>query len=135
MTDKFPEAFERFTEVVSIKNIDTWNKLEFSFGKWQGYAPTRKQLNALATQARKLGIETTEYTTRKQSYKPITKTRPLIEQQMEVTRETQFSNEYTTFKAWNEKSARTTAYQRRIANYIRNHPNATLAEARGHRVK
>lgn len=136
MPDKFPEAFERFTDVILVNKIKTWNQLQLVFGSWAGskWVPTSKQLNALATQARKLGIETTEYPKRKQINKPIIQTRPL-EQQIEAVREKQFSKEYNTFKVWKENTARTTAYQRRIINYMKTHPNAKLAEARGHKTK
>jgi hypothetical protein len=137
MTDKFPEAFERFTETVSIKKIKTWKQLQLTFGSWAGskWVPTSKQLDALAIQARKLGIETTGYRTIEEHIRAIFKTRPIIEQQREVQREKGFSKSYSSFNVWMEKTTRTTAYQRRVINYIRNHPNATLAEARGHSKK
>jgi hypothetical protein len=53
-----------------------------------------------------------------------------IEQQGSI-----FSSNYVSFQVWQERTKRTTAYERRIINYLRNHPNATLREARGHRAK
>jgi hypothetical protein len=141
MTDKFPEAFHRFTDVVSVRNIKTWKQLQLAFGSWGGkkWIPTSKQLDGLAIQARKLGIETTEYQTREEKVKAIfqtaKETRIAIEQQKEAQREKGFSKSYNSFNVWMEKTTRTTSYQRRVISYIRTHPNATLAEARGHRAK
>lgn len=137
MTDKFPEAFARFTHVVSVRNIKTWKQLQLAFGSWAGkkWRPTRKQLDGLAIQARKLGIETRRYRTREEQIRAIFKPRPTIQQQKEVQREKGFSKSYSSFNVWMEKTTRTTAYQRRIINYIITHPNATLAEARGHKTK
>ncbi len=53
-----------------------------------------------------------------------------------VEREVGFSIVYMDFNQWLAKATtRTSAYQRRVINYIRNHPNASLAEARGHKAK
>jgi len=59
MTDKFPEAFNRFKEDVNVRNIKTWKQLQLAFGSWAGkkWVPTGKQLDGLAIQARKLGIK------------------------------------------------------------------------------
>lgn len=137
MTDKFPEAFERFTDNVSIRNIKTWKQLELAFGHWAGrkWVPTSKQLHGLAIQARKLGIEPARYPTRDEQIRAIFHTRLPIEQQKEVKREKGFSKSYSSFNVWMEMTTRTTAYQRRVINYIRTHPNATLTEARGHKAK
>lgn len=52
--------------------------------------------------------------------------------QREWDEETGFSRRYTSFQQWQTQTLRSTAYQRRISNYMWNHPDATLAEARGH---
>lgn len=137
MTDKFPEAFHRFTDVVSVRNIKTWKQLQLAFGSWGGkkWIPTSKQLDGLAIQARKLGIETTEYRTREEQIRAIFQKKAIFEQQKEVQREKGFSKSYSSFNVWIDKTTRTTAYQRRVINYIRTHPNASLAEARGHKAK
>jgi hypothetical protein len=137
MTDKFPEAFHRFTRVVSVRNIRTWKQMQFAFGSWAGkkWIPTGKQLDGLAIQARKLGIETTDYRTRDEQVRAIFQRKAIFEQQKEVQREKGFSKSYSSFNVWMEKTTRTTAYQRRIINYIKNNPNATLAQARGHKAK
>jgi|WetSurMetagenome_2_1015567.scaffolds.fasta_scaffold633200_1 hypothetical protein len=141
MTDKFPEAFHRFTKVVSVRNIKSWKQLQLAFSSWspKKWIPTSKQLDALAVQARKLGIETTEYQTRDEKVKAIFQTakekRIAIEQQKEAQREKGFSRSYSSLNAWMEKTTRTTAYQRRVISYIRNHPKANLEEARGHTTK
>lgn len=59
--DKFPEAFERFERDVNVDKIETWKQLKLTFGSWAGdkWVPTGKQLEALAVQARKLGIPVT----------------------------------------------------------------------------
>jgi CRISPR-associated endonuclease Cas1 len=46
--------------------------------------------------------------------------------------ETGFSTKYSSFQQWQSRTVRTTAYQRRISNYMWSHPNATLQQARGH---
>ncbi len=141
MTDKFPEAFHRFTDVVSVKNIKSWKQLQLAFGSWAGkkWIPTSKQLDGLAIQSRKLGIETVDYCTRDEQVKAIFQTakekRIAIEQRKEAQREKGFSKSYSSFNLWMEKTTRTTSYQRRVISYIRTHPKATLAEARGHRGK
>ena len=141
MTDKFPEAFRRFKEDVNIKKIKDWKQLELAFSSWGGkkWIPTGKQLDGLAKEARKLGIETEEYRTREENIRRIFQTarekKVAIEQQKEVQIEKGFSRSYFSFNVWMEKTNRTTAYQRRVINYIRTHPNATLEEARGHRTK
>ncbi len=141
MTDKFPEAFNRFKEDVNFKKIRDWKQLELAFGSWAGkkWIPTGRQLDGLTNEARKLGIETEGHSTREEKVKRIfqtaRETRATIEQQKAVQREKGFSKSYSSFNIWMEKTTRTTAYQRRIINYIRTHPNATLEEARGHRAK
>jgi hypothetical protein len=141
MTDKFPEAFERFSKDVLVKDITSWRQMEIAFSHWAGrkWVPTRKQSNALAKEARKLGIETTGYRTREEQIRTILKPKPTIgqttQQMREEKRENSFSKSYVSFNSWMEKTTRTTAYQRRIINYIRTHPNATLEQARGHRAK
>jgi hypothetical protein len=138
MPDKFPEAFDRFTRVVSIKNIKTWEQMQLAFDSWadpRKWIPTARQRDALATEARKRGIDTTEHRTRDEQIRAIFKKHTEVKQQTEIQREKRFSKSYVGFDDWSEKTARTTAYQRRIISYLRNHPDATLAEARGHRAK
>ena len=136
--DKFPEAFKRFEEKVNTNNIESWKQLKLAFGSWAGrrQAPTWRQLGALEKQARKLGIPTHGYLTREAEVQRIftqsaKETRVAIAQH----REKRFSTSYLDFQQWLNNTTRTTAYQRRVINYIKNHPNAKLAEARGHRVK
>jgi hypothetical protein len=137
MTDKFPEAFHRFTHVVSVRKIKSWKQLQLAFGSWAGkkWRGTSRQIDALAIQARRLGLETTDYRTRDEQIRAIFQRKAVFEQQKkEVKREKGFSKSYSSFNLWIEKATRTTAYQRRVISYIRTHPNATLAEARGHRA-
>lgn len=137
MTDKFPEAFNRFCKVVNVKKIKDWKQLRLAFGSWAGrkWLPTGKQLDGLAIQARRLGIPTKHLTREEQINRVFWKATIFQQQQKEVRREKRFSNSYVNFQIWLEKSTRTTRYQQRVINYIRTHPNATLAEARGHRNK
>jgi hypothetical protein len=133
--DKFPEAFRRFEQKVDTDNIETWKQLQLVFGSWAGgkWKPTCKQTDALYIQAKRLGIPTHGYRTREEEVHRI------FGQSAEETRVTiaqrRFSSNYVSHHEWLNKNAGTTAYQRRVINYLRNHPNASLAEARGHKTK
>jgi hypothetical protein len=102
--------------------------------------PTREQVKALAKEARELGIPVTEEELRV-AQKGTWISREERELAFELarkaqrTRERDFSRSYTTFSIWMEKTTRTSRYQQKVINYIKNHPNATLAEARGHKSK
>jgi hypothetical protein len=56
--DRFPEAFNRFEQVVDVDKIENFRQLELAFGQWSGHkwGPTTRQLNALGVEARRLGI-------------------------------------------------------------------------------
>jgi hypothetical protein len=56
--DKFPEAFERFEEVVNVRRIKNFGQLRLAFAMWAGekWIPSSRQLQALAEEARKIGI-------------------------------------------------------------------------------
>jgi hypothetical protein len=56
--DRFPEAFNRFEQVVDVERIENLRQLELAFGQWSGHkwGPTTKQLTALAAEASRLGI-------------------------------------------------------------------------------
>ena len=136
--DKFPEAFKRFEEKVKLDNIKTSKQLELAVDSWGGYRwiPTQIQLDALAREARRLGIPTHGYRTREEAVQRIfaqsaRETRVAIA----LKKEAKFSMKYVNQHEWLNKNASTTTYQRRIINYLRKHPNASLAEARGHRMK
>jgi hypothetical protein len=63
MTDKFPEAFERFEESVDLDDIQTLPELISQFKEWGGKRATmtRKQTRALAISGEdKLGIKGAE---------------------------------------------------------------------------
>lgn len=127
MGDKFPEAFRRFENKVDTSNIETWRQLQLVFASWAGgkWRPTWRQTDALHVQARRLGIPTQGYRTREQEVHRI-----FGQQQRSM-----FSSNYMSFNVWQERTKRTTAYERRIINYLRSHPDATLRDARGHRKK
>jgi hypothetical protein len=135
MPDKFPEAFSRFQQDVPTRQIETFNQLTLAFASWAGqkWRDTSRQLDALAIQARKLGIPVADYYMREQ--RKWDERRQWDEAIYSEAQETGFSIKYSSFQQWQSKTARTTAYERRIINYVRNHPNASLAEARGHRTK
>ena len=131
--DKFPEAFGRFEKKVNVRRVETFRQLTLAFGGWSGekWRGTRAQMDALAVQARRLGIPLEGYRMRQQQVRAIFRTAP----QREVQGREKFSRNYSSFQQWQSKTGKTTAYQRRISNYVQNHPNATLAEARGHGAK
>jgi hypothetical protein len=55
--DKFPEAFRRFEKQVSLRNIESFRQLTSAMASWAGpkWMYTRKQMEALAAEARKRG--------------------------------------------------------------------------------
>jgi hypothetical protein len=130
--DKFPEAFERFERDVSTRRIKTFEQLQLSFSNWAGskWKDTDRQNDALAVQARKLGIETEDYYRREQ--KKWDRQHQWDEAVYNAPQETEFSTKYSSYQQWQTQTVRTTAYQRRINNYMQNHPNASLQQARGH---
>lgn len=111
--DKLAEAFRNFTEDVDTSRIKSYRELEQQFLKHKGiskgsshWRPTRAQEQGLKTLWNRHQIERS------------------------LTREL-FSRRYSTFAQWHMHS-HTSAYRRRIASYMRKHPTATLAQARGH---
>lgn len=56
--DKFPEAFRRFEEVVDVDRIQSFRHLRSAFASWAGqkWHGTNTQMNALAVEARRIGI-------------------------------------------------------------------------------
>jgi hypothetical protein len=109
--DKFPRAFERFESQVDIRDVETFHQLEMMFGEWAGYkwSATSKQSEALRREAEK---------------------RNLFGRYVHKER---FCSKYENFSLWMARRPRTSAYVRRISNYMSSHPHATLREARGHR--
>jgi hypothetical protein len=126
--DRFPEAFRRFEQNVSTRQIKIFNQLTLAFSSWAGskWRDTSRQNDALAVEARKLGIPTEDYYRREEQKHQWDRA---IETPLETER---FSTEYSSFEQWQSRTVRTTAYQRRISNYMWNHPNASLQQARGH---
>jgi hypothetical protein len=57
-TDKFPEAFERFEQVVYLDRIQSFQQLFISFSRWAGRPQglTRRQIETLKVEARHLGL-------------------------------------------------------------------------------
>jgi len=133
--DKFPEGFSRFERDVSTRQIETFEQLKLSFSGWAGlkWKDTYRQNDALAVQAQKLRIPTEDYYRREQ--RKWNERQQWEEAIYSEAQETGFSRKYSSFQQWKTQTVRTTAYQRRVINYFRNHPNASLAEARGHKTK
>jgi hypothetical protein len=133
--DKFPEAFRRFEETVDVDRIESFNELRAEFAMWAGrnWKNTASQNKALATEALRRGIPIAEGVKRHIPAKEgFTRWLRRAEQAQREWAKQKFSVKYVTYHSWREQKARTTAYVRRIENYILNHPHATLAEARGH---
>ena len=101
-----------------------WQKLQslakqFFGDKWK---PSYNQREALKREARHLGINV---------YEGRIHWRPKQREPFGRTTKIDFSRRYPTYSHWYEKT-HSSAYKRRIANYMRSHPNATLKQARGH---
>jgi DnaJ-domain-containing protein 1 len=128
LPDKFPEAFRRFEQAVNTDRIKTFTQLTLAFANWAGskWMDTSKQLDALAVQANKLRIPVEDYYRREEQRHQWDRA------VMTGTEERMFSKKYSSFEQWQSKTVRTTAYQKRVSNYMWNHPNATLQQARGH---
>jgi hypothetical protein len=58
MPDRFPEAFERFEQVVDVDMFDSYMELTYAFREWAGekWHGTHKQWEALNVEAEKLGF-------------------------------------------------------------------------------
>jgi hypothetical protein len=56
--DRFPEAFQRFEEVVDVAAINSFGELRLAFSLWAGekWFDTSRQLHALSIEAQKLGL-------------------------------------------------------------------------------
>ena len=54
--DRFPEAFNRYKEVVDIDDLQSASELISSFSYWQGYNPTSKQIDGLRIESKKRGL-------------------------------------------------------------------------------
>ena len=131
--DKFPEAFKRFKQDVNVNRIKTFKQLTLAFGSWGGkkWRGTFRQMDALANEARKRRIPLEDYRTRQQQVRALFgKTT-----QQPIQGREKFSRGYVSYQQWHNKTGRTTAYERRVTSYMRNHPSATLSEARGHKTK
>jgi hypothetical protein len=62
MPDRFPEAFERFEQVVDVDTLDSYTELTYAFRYWAGekWHGTRKQWEALNVEAERLGFPVPE---------------------------------------------------------------------------
>ena len=67
--DKFPEAFERFEEVVDTDSFQSFRELRLGFSFWAGrnWKNTRKQNEALRIEAVKRGISVPRETPRRRA--------------------------------------------------------------------
>lgn len=59
--DRFPQAFNRYEERVDIDDLQSASELISSFSYWQGYNPTKKQIDALRIESikKRLGFDWT----------------------------------------------------------------------------
>lgn len=142
VSEAFPEAFERFEKDVNVDKIKTFSQLELAFESWYNggriydnfggvigfrkWRGTPKQETALEQEARSIGI-------------PIKARREYAVKRVRHARRVytgkEFSRSYDSYAVWLDKRTRTTAYQQRIILYMQKHPDATLAQARGHSLK
>ena len=113
-TDHWQPKSDEKTRNLSLKFlmralIETFRQLHIAFASWAGekWHPTRKQTGALASEAEKRIIPAPS------GLKG-------------------FSSKYDYYSKWATAKPRTRAYQRRVINYSRKHPNASLPQARGH---
>jgi hypothetical protein len=95
-TDKFPEAFRRFKQDVATRQIKTFRQLTLAFGSWAGskWNGTSRQMDALAVQARRLGIPLKYYRSRQQQVRAIFGG---ASQQTEIQGREKFSRNYSIF--------------------------------------
>jgi hypothetical protein len=135
--DRFPEAFKRFEEVVDVDRIESFRQLHFAFASWSGrkWHDTYMQNRALAVEARKHGIPLEGFFTGRVERRVVASGGAVAGRETATKVEVKFSRNYATFSSWSQKTSRTSAYQKRVANYLKAHPNATLSEARGHRKR
>jgi hypothetical protein len=106
--------------VVDVDRIRNLPQLKLAFASWAGskWLNTTDQNSALRVEARRIGI-------------PV-EAKPFVSL-IGGKGLSRFSRSFKSFSSWEQKSDRTSAYQSRIARYMKAHPSATLSEARGHR--
>lgn len=129
--DKFPEAFERFENDVDIGRFVSYMELTSAFRWWAGekWIGTPRQWEAFNAEAEKIGFPVPDLF--REEFREARGSGSYVSVER---RNARFSRKYGSYSAWEKQTERTTAYQRRVANYLRKHPNASLAEARGHRT-
>jgi hypothetical protein len=84
--DKFPEAFARLEQRVDVNQIETFRQLVLVFAsfageKWRG---TRKQVDALANEARRIGIPLNGVRERRAIRYPISPVRTWIAEAVKI---------------------------------------------------
>jgi len=144
--DKFPEAFRRFEKVVDVDSFESYRELRYAFTHWASkrWRNTYSQNRALAEEGWRLGYKDVRLPSffghkvkdeiRIKAERRI-KDEIRIKAERKAVRTKKFSRKYSSYNLWLEHETRTTAYQRRIIRYMQKHPNASLREARGHRIK
>ena len=132
--DKFPEAFRRFEKVVDVDKFDSYRDMSYAFGHWAGkrWRNTWKQNKALAREGNRLGFEDVKMPS---FFGHKVKDEIRIKAERRAVRTKKFSRKYSSYNLWLEHETRTTSYQRRVIRYMQKHPNASLREARGHKIK
>jgi hypothetical protein len=136
--DKFPEAFERFEDRVDVDRFNSYMELTYAFRHWAGqkWIGTSRQWKAFNVEAERLGFSVPEFVRRElreagASGSYVSEERRATTPNTRV-QNTQFSRKYGSYSAWQKNTEGKTSYQKRVSNYMRKHPNASLAEARGH---
>jgi hypothetical protein len=68
--DKFPEAFRRLEKQVSLRNVESFRQLTLLTASWAGpkWVYSKRQMEALAIEARRLGIPFHSEKERRASY-------------------------------------------------------------------
>jgi len=132
--DKFPEAFRRFEKVVDVDSFESYRELRYAFTQWASkrWRNTYSQNRALTREGRKLGFKDTVMPS---FFGQKVKDEIRIKAERKAVRTKKFSRKYSNYNLWLKHETRTTAYQRRIIRYMQKHPNSTLREARGHKIK
>jgi len=148
-SEKFQEAFDRFERVVDVDSFESYRELWYAFRHWASkrWRNTEPQNRALAYEGEQLRLpdvampsafgHTVEELKKIETYRRVKVRREkwVTAYRKKAKGTKKFSRKYSSYNLWLEHETRTTAYQRRIIRYMQKHPNASLREARGHRVK
>ena len=122
---------------MDIRKIRSFDELRMQFGQWAGskWVPTQRQLSALKNEAKEVGIPVSSEERRIRAVERRGLPRGRILTLVGVSRaKARFSKSYSTYSTWREKR-HASSYERRVSNYMKRHPDASLREARRHKSK